>query len=220
MNEVQVIGTVLSFDQDNAYDVLTMTGASAALTISEIPFLGPLGAVRVGLIEGEYVVNPLLSQRTTPPSTWWSPAVATPSSWSKRVPRGQRRAGPRRPAHRPPRDPETDRRPVASGRAGRQAQVGSAGLRGRPGAQRRGSCALSAPRSIGSPPSRRRRPARRPPSNCVSRSSSGSPRASTRSPRETGSCRSSAPSHSSRKTSSGGASPSRSGAPMVAASTR
>jgi polyribonucleotide nucleotidyltransferase len=62
MNEVQVIGTVLSYDQDNAYDVLTMTGASAALTISEIPFLGPLGAVRVALIEGEYVVNPLLSQ--------------------------------------------------------------------------------------------------------------------------------------------------------------
>ncbi len=62
MNEVQIIGTVLSFDQDNAYDVLTMTGASAALTISEIPFLGPLGAVRVGLIDGEYVVNPLLSQ--------------------------------------------------------------------------------------------------------------------------------------------------------------
>jgi polyribonucleotide nucleotidyltransferase len=62
MNEVQVIATVLSYDQDNAYDVLAMTGASAALTISEIPFLGPLGAVRVALIEGEYVVNPLLSQ--------------------------------------------------------------------------------------------------------------------------------------------------------------
>ncbi len=62
MNEVQIIGTVLSFDQDSAYDVLTMTGASAALTISEIPFLGPLGAVRVGLIDGEFVVNPLLSQ--------------------------------------------------------------------------------------------------------------------------------------------------------------
>jgi len=62
MNEVQIIGTVLSFDQDNAYDVLTMTGASAALTISEIPFLGPLGAVRVGLVDGEYVVNPLLSE--------------------------------------------------------------------------------------------------------------------------------------------------------------
>jgi polyribonucleotide nucleotidyltransferase len=61
MNEVQIIGTVLSYDQENAYDVLIMTGASAALTISEIPFLGPLGAVRVGLVDGEYVVNPLLS---------------------------------------------------------------------------------------------------------------------------------------------------------------
>ncbi len=61
MNEVQIIGTVLSYDQENAYDVLTMTGASAALTISEIPFLGPLGAVRVGLIDGEFVVNPPLS---------------------------------------------------------------------------------------------------------------------------------------------------------------
>ena len=62
MNEVQVIATVLSIDQEYAYDVLAMTGASAALTLSEIPFLGPLAAVRVGLIDGEYVVNPLLSQ--------------------------------------------------------------------------------------------------------------------------------------------------------------
>ena len=62
MNEVQIIATVLSFDQEYAYDVLAMTGASAALTLSEIPFLGPLAAVRVGLIDGEYVVNPLLSQ--------------------------------------------------------------------------------------------------------------------------------------------------------------
>jgi polyribonucleotide nucleotidyltransferase len=62
MNEVQIIGTVLSYDQENAYDVLTMTGASAALTISEIPFLGPLGAVRVALVDGEFVVNPLLSE--------------------------------------------------------------------------------------------------------------------------------------------------------------
>ncbi len=59
MNEVQVIGTVLSVDHENAYDVLCMIGASAALTISEIPFVGPLGAVRVGLIDGEFVINPL-----------------------------------------------------------------------------------------------------------------------------------------------------------------
>jgi polyribonucleotide nucleotidyltransferase len=74
MNEVQIIGTVLSFDQEYAYDVLTMTGASAALTLSEIPFLGPLAAVRVGLIDGEYVVNPLLSQLEGA-----TPAAATPS---------------------------------------------------------------------------------------------------------------------------------------------
>ncbi|NLG64997.1 MAG: polyribonucleotide nucleotidyltransferase [Actinobacteria bacterium] len=58
MNEVQIVATVLSVDHENAYDVLAMLGASAALTISDIPFLGPLGAVRVGLIDGEYVVNP------------------------------------------------------------------------------------------------------------------------------------------------------------------
>ena len=87
MNEVQIIGTVLSYDQDNAYDVLAMTGASAALTISEIPFLGPLGAVRVGLIDGEYVVNPLLSRaRRRHRSTSSCPAAATPSSWSRPAP--------------------------------------------------------------------------------------------------------------------------------------
>jgi len=60
MNEIQVVGTVLSVDQENAYDVLCMIGASAALTISEIPFSGPLGAVRVGIIDGEFVINPTL----------------------------------------------------------------------------------------------------------------------------------------------------------------
>jgi polyribonucleotide nucleotidyltransferase len=61
MNEVQVIGTVFSTDLENAYDVLAMVGASAALTISEIPFLGPLGAVRVAIIDDEYVVNPAMA---------------------------------------------------------------------------------------------------------------------------------------------------------------
>ena len=62
MNEIQVVGTVLSVDQENAYDVLCMVGASAALTISEIPFSGPLGAVRVGIIDGEFVINPTLEE--------------------------------------------------------------------------------------------------------------------------------------------------------------
>jgi polyribonucleotide nucleotidyltransferase len=62
MNEIQVVATVLSTDQENSYDVLAMIGASAALTISEIPFDGPLGAVRVGIIDGEYVINPTMRQ--------------------------------------------------------------------------------------------------------------------------------------------------------------
>lgn len=62
MNEVQIIGTVLSVDQVQPYDVLAMLGASAALHISEIPFLGPIAAVRIGIVNGEYVVNPTLEQ--------------------------------------------------------------------------------------------------------------------------------------------------------------
>jgi len=57
-NETQVICTVLSHDLDNDPDVVAMVGASAALTISGIPFLGPIAGIRVGYIEGEYVVNP------------------------------------------------------------------------------------------------------------------------------------------------------------------
>src|SRR3954449_5494557 len=59
-NEVQVIGTVLSVDGEHAHDVLAINGASAALTISPLPFLGPVGAVRVGLFGGELVLNPAM----------------------------------------------------------------------------------------------------------------------------------------------------------------
>ncbi len=62
LNEVQVVATVLSVDHENAHDVLAMVGASAALTISEIPFNGPLGAVRVALVDGKLVVNPALEE--------------------------------------------------------------------------------------------------------------------------------------------------------------
>ena len=61
-NETQIIATVLSADKENDSDVLAMIGASAALTISNIPFRGPIGGVRVGLVDGEYVVNPTKSQ--------------------------------------------------------------------------------------------------------------------------------------------------------------
>ncbi len=61
-NEVQVVATILSVDQDNAPEIAAMIGASAALHISEIPFQGPIGGVIVGLVEGEYVINPTLTQ--------------------------------------------------------------------------------------------------------------------------------------------------------------
>ena len=57
-NDVQVIATVLSYDQKNLPDMLAMIGASTALWISDIPFQGPIGAVRMGLVENEFIVNP------------------------------------------------------------------------------------------------------------------------------------------------------------------
>jgi len=60
--DVQIIATVLSADQENDPDILAMVGASAALTISPIPFLGPVGAVRVGRVGGRLVLNPTYKQ--------------------------------------------------------------------------------------------------------------------------------------------------------------
>jgi len=61
-NEVQIIGTVLSIDGEHSHDTLAINGASAALTISPLPFFGPVGAVRIGRIDGQIVVNPLMTQ--------------------------------------------------------------------------------------------------------------------------------------------------------------
>jgi polyribonucleotide nucleotidyltransferase len=61
-NDVQIIITPLSQDEEHNADILSVIGASAALTISDIPFDGPVGAVRVGYIGGELVVNPTVSQ--------------------------------------------------------------------------------------------------------------------------------------------------------------
>lgn len=57
-NDVQVVATVLSVDLDNTPDVLAMVGASAALHLSQIPFMGPIAGVVVGLVDGEFVINP------------------------------------------------------------------------------------------------------------------------------------------------------------------
>ncbi|MBF8983042.1 polyribonucleotide nucleotidyltransferase [Lutibacter sp. B2] len=62
-NDVQVIATVMSVDQDCTPDVVAMIGSSVALSISDIPFDGPTGSVVVGLVDEEFVINPTLEQR-------------------------------------------------------------------------------------------------------------------------------------------------------------
>ena len=61
-NDVNIVITALSADQEHYIDILSIIGASAALTISDIPFLGPVGAVRVGLIDGQLLFNPTDTQ--------------------------------------------------------------------------------------------------------------------------------------------------------------
>jgi len=61
-NETQVICTVLSHDLENDPDIVSLIGSSAALTISGLPFMGPIGAARVGYIDGDYVLNPQVDE--------------------------------------------------------------------------------------------------------------------------------------------------------------
>jgi polyribonucleotide nucleotidyltransferase len=68
-NEVHVVCTTLSADLVTAHDILCINGASAALMVSPLPFLGPVGAVRIGLIDGELVANPTLAAIETGEST-------------------------------------------------------------------------------------------------------------------------------------------------------
>jgi polyribonucleotide nucleotidyltransferase len=64
-NETQVVVTVLSYDLENDADIVGMIGASAALTLSGVPFMGPIGGARVGYIDGEYVLNPVADRMPT-----------------------------------------------------------------------------------------------------------------------------------------------------------
>ena len=64
-NDTQIVCTVLSHDMETPSDIPALIGASAALTISGLPFLGPVGAARVGFVDGEFVLNPTLSQVPT-----------------------------------------------------------------------------------------------------------------------------------------------------------
>ncbi|HEX3016054.1 MAG TPA: polyribonucleotide nucleotidyltransferase, partial [Desulfobacteria bacterium] len=61
-NDVQVIALVMSVDQDNPPDVTAINGASIALTMSDIPFNGPIGAVIVGMVDGQFIINPTVAQ--------------------------------------------------------------------------------------------------------------------------------------------------------------
>jgi polyribonucleotide nucleotidyltransferase len=64
-NEVQVVCTVLAHDLENDPDIVALVAASAALVLSGAPFMGPIGGVRVGMVDGEYVLNPTLDQMKT-----------------------------------------------------------------------------------------------------------------------------------------------------------
>ena len=61
-NDVQIVATVLSVEQDNAPEITAMIGASAALSLSDIPFNGPIGGVRVGRVNGQFIINPTVEQ--------------------------------------------------------------------------------------------------------------------------------------------------------------
>ena len=61
--ETQIVGSVISADADNDPDVIAMTGASCALYLSDIPFINPIASVRVGLLEGKYLINPTYDER-------------------------------------------------------------------------------------------------------------------------------------------------------------
>jgi len=62
-NDVQIVATVLSVDKNNSPAIAALIGASAALSVSNIPFYGPVGAVRVGLVDGKLVINPTLAEQ-------------------------------------------------------------------------------------------------------------------------------------------------------------
>ncbi len=62
-NEIHVVATILSVEQDNTPDVMAITGASVALSISDIPFAGPVAAVIVGMVDGQLIINPTVEQQ-------------------------------------------------------------------------------------------------------------------------------------------------------------
>ncbi len=111
LNETQVIAFVLSADTDNDPDVAAINGASCALAVSDIPFAGPVGAVRVGLIDDKFIVNPTYSEiresKLNLMVVGTAEAIVMIEAGAKEVGRGQSR---RRHRIRPRRDPQDLRR--------------------------------------------------------------------------------------------------------------
>ena len=128
-NEVQVICTVLSADLVTPHDILCINGASAALMVSPLPFQGPVGAVRIGQIEGEFVINPALEDLET--STLDLIVVGTREALTMveagadQIPGGLDPRGARARARRDPQDLRRARRPARAGRASRSGSTPS-----------------------------------------------------------------------------------------------
>ena len=127
--DTQVIVTTLSHDLENDPDILAMVAASAALTLSGAPFMGPIGAARVGYINNEFVLNPQIDEMTESQLdlvvAGTQDAVLMVESEAKELPE-QRHA--RRRDVRPPALPAGDRRDHPARREGRQ---GAARIRSR-----------------------------------------------------------------------------------------
>ena len=124
-NEVQVICTVLSADMVTGHDILCINGASAALMISPLPFLGPIGAVRVGRIDGRLVVNPTLQETNEETSldlivVGTKDGLTMVEAGADEVPGGRAARGAR---PRAGGDPQALRGAGGAAREGRQAEV-------------------------------------------------------------------------------------------------
>jgi len=76
-NEIQVVITVQSLNPADLYDVVAINAASASTQLAGLPFSGPIGGVRVALIDGQWVAFPTYELWSGPPSTWWSPAASS-----------------------------------------------------------------------------------------------------------------------------------------------
>ena len=146
-NEVQVIATVMSVDPEIDPDIPAMIGASAALMLSGVPFNGPIGAARVGYVDGQYVLNPTKTELETSALNLvvagTEAAVLMVESEANEL---ARRSDARRRRVRPPAAAGGDQPDPRARRSGRQAAVGLEARREGRGDDRQGHRASPTPR--------------------------------------------------------------------------